>query len=100
MDLYEQAVEIWEQENDAHGLALGTYRKAEIYWRDSDAATADTLLSEAHTLLEIGGRAAQEDIQLIQDAQEAVVVGRDGAWRPWRWQQYDDAFRISILFRP
>jgi len=29
----------------------------------------------------------------------AVDTARTDPWPPWRWQRYDDALRISILFR-
>jgi tetratricopeptide (TPR) repeat protein len=98
LDQYRQAVEIWEQENDAIGLALAHYRTAEAYWRRDDAPAAQAALAEASTLLDANKAAADEDCRAIADALTAVAGGEHGPWKPWRWQAYDDAFRISILF--
>ncbi len=107
LDRFRQAAEIWGQENDATGLALAHYRMAEAHWRQDDAPAARTALAEASTLLETHDSPASEDRQAVTDALTAVAAierGHHGTgdhepWKPWRWQAYDDAFRISVLFR-
>ena len=100
LERYQEAADIWEEENDAEGLTLALYRQARAYWRDSDAAAANAMLAEILTLLEKGGQATEDDRLLLEGVQETIRAGRGITWPPWRWQRYDDAFRISILFKP
>jgi class 3 adenylate cyclase/tetratricopeptide (TPR) repeat protein len=99
LDLYRQAAETWGQENDAWGLALVSYRTAEAYWRRSEGMAASGLLSQALALLE-GAEGVEEDRRAVQSALAAIESGLRDPWRTRRWQSYDDAFRISLLFRP
>jgi tetratricopeptide (TPR) repeat protein len=97
---YDQAAELWEQESDAAGLALACYRQAEVLSLQEDPAEAGELLCQASDLLEQAPSADEEDRQVIQQALNVLRAERSGPWPPWRWQCYDDAFRISVLFRP
>jgi class 3 adenylate cyclase/predicted ATPase len=98
--LYNQAAETWDQESDACGLALARYRQAEAYLRGDGTTASRAALHEALGLLDACATATQEDRETVQKALTAVDAGQTGAWPPWRWQRYDDVFRISILFQP
>jgi hypothetical protein len=98
--LYGQAAEIWEAEDDGWGLALARYRQAEAHWRAAETDRAAASLRAALELLEAGGEAAQEDRQAVEMALAALVAGGCPPRPPWHWQRYDDAFRVSLLFRP
>lgn len=108
--LYGQAAEIWEAEDDNWGLALARCRQAEAHWRAAETDLAAASLRAALELLEPGGEAAREDRQVVQTALAALEAGSRyrepsrsssrSPWPSWRGQRYDDAFRISILFRP
>ncbi|MBN1890089.1 MAG: hypothetical protein JW850_18980 [Thermoflexales bacterium] len=98
-ELYGQASEIWEAEDDAWGLALARYRQAEAHWRAAETDRAAAKLRAALELLELG-EAAQEDRQAVQLALAALEAGAHTPRPAWPWQRYDDTFRISILFRP
>jgi class 3 adenylate cyclase len=93
--LYAQAAELWEQERDAYGLALGHYCQAGAYVQSGDASAARKALDEALALLETASTASQEDRLAVQEALEAVETK---SWSTQRWERYDDAFRISMLF--
>lgn len=93
--LYGQAAALWEQENDGCGLALARYRQAEALTRSADLASARAALEEALALLEAAPSACEQDLAAVRQA----LAGSE-TWQPWRWRRYDDAFRISILFRP
>ncbi len=98
--LYDQAAEVWNQTNDDCGLALARYRQAEAHLRSGDTAATRAALREALTLLDTCTTATQDDRETVQRALAAIDTGQTKAWPPWRWQRYDDAFRISILFQP
>jgi tetratricopeptide (TPR) repeat protein len=99
LGLYRQAAEIWEREDDAWGLALASYRTAEAHWLRADDAAARGLLSHALALLE-GGEGVEEGRRAIEGALAAIENGWRDPWHPRRWQDYDDALRITLLFRP
>ncbi len=99
MAAYGQAEEIWEREKDAPGLALADYRQAEAFWQSADTSAAADELEEALMLLG-DNAAAQDDRQVIQSALQIVGGEQTKEWPGWRWQLYDDAFRILLLFRP
>jgi hypothetical protein len=121
MAAYERAAALWEQENDAYGLALAHFRRAEALYRAQALEEAHTALQAAQMLLTTGVDADQTSEQSAgaayqrsseqEDRQavlEAVAILEDGGlepdlrrpWPRWRWQRYDDAFRISVLFEP
>jgi len=95
---YEAAATTWEQENDAPGLALARYRQAEAFWRTGDLAAARAALETALTLLESIGASHHEDSKTVRAALDIVANGTDADWPSWRWQTYDDACRILLLF--
>lgn len=92
---YESAADLWKQEDDAPGLALARYRQAEAYWRAGQGAAAHVALETALALLGDGDEADQEVVRMALD-----IITEDGAadWPAWRWQAYDDACRILLLF--
>jgi hypothetical protein len=53
------------------------------------------------SILESVPAAGKEDRQAIQQALASLDAGQTPVWptSAWRWQRYDDAFRISMLFR-
>jgi len=93
--LYESAADLWNQEDDAPGLALARYRQAEAYWRAGQSAAARASLETALALLGDGDEA---DRAVICTALDSVTEGSVADWPAWRWQAYDDACRILLLF--
>jgi predicted ATPase len=98
--LYEQAAGVWERENDSCGLALARYRQAEAHFQSGEAGVARSVLAEAQHLAETAEALMQEDRRAIRRAIEAVDAQQPKPWPPWRWQRYDDEFRILELFQP
>lgn len=98
--LYDQAAGLWEQEDDGRGLALARYRQAEAHRREENEAAARGALQEAADLLEVAPSASADDQAVVQQALTDMDGEGHGAWPAWQWRHYDDAFRISILFRP
>ena len=92
---YESAAELWEQDDDATGLALARYRQAEAYWRTGQGDAARAALETALALI---GDGEEEDRKVIQAALDNVTESSATDWLPWRWQAYDDACRILLLF--
>ncbi len=92
---YESAADLWKQENDAPGLALARYRQAEAYWRAGQSAAARAALETALALLGDGSAA---DREIIHTALDSVTEDSATSWPAWRWQAYDDACRILLLF--
>jgi class 3 adenylate cyclase/tetratricopeptide (TPR) repeat protein len=99
MTYYDHAADLCARESDACGLALARYRQAEASLRRGDAISAQAALREAASLLATSAMATQED-RLTIDQMLSGTCDKVGVWPAWRWQAYDDAFRISILFRP
>ncbi len=95
---YEIAVTTWEQANDAPGLALARYRQAEAYWHTGDCTAARVALETALTLLESAGERHCADCEAVQTALDIVTQNKTESWPAWRWQAYDDACRILLLF--
>jgi adenylate cyclase len=98
--LYEQAARLCQAEDDACGLALALYRRAEAHWQAADKAAARADLQEAQALLADAPCNEAADRQLVDLAGLALAAARTTPWPSWRWQRYDDALRISTLFRP
>jgi len=98
--LYERAAAIWEQMHDACGLALGRYRQAEAQWQAGNTTAARHTVAQASKLLADCPTADPHDQRLLQTVLVTLESNPAGPWPPWRWQRYDDAFRIAILFRP
>jgi hypothetical protein len=97
---YDRAAAIWEQEIDPHGLALARYRQAEFWWQKGDATAACSALQESWRLLERAPSAHEQDRHVVRQALDMVDTIQTDPWPHWRWQHYDDAFRISVLFHP
>ncbi len=95
---YETAAVIWEQQNDAPGLALARYRQAEAFWRTGDPAAARAALETALALLESADEAYRVDSETVRMVLDSVANGTAADWPAWRWQAYDDACRILLLF--
>ncbi|MEJ2209341.1 MAG: adenylate/guanylate cyclase domain-containing protein [Anaerolineae bacterium] len=113
--LFAQAADVGEKEQDAQGLALARYCQARGLARGDGAAAAKEMLTGALDLLHLAEDAAiarteraggdggdqpgrQLDSQVVQRALDALRAGGDAPWPPWRWQAYDDALRISLIF--
>jgi tetratricopeptide (TPR) repeat protein len=92
---YESAAELWKQEDDATGLALARYRQAEAYWQSETPAAARAALETALALL---GDGDNEDRETIRAALDIVTAQSDESWPAWRWQVYNDACHILLLF--
>ncbi|MGD8791138.1 MAG: adenylate/guanylate cyclase domain-containing protein [Anaerolineae bacterium] len=98
--LFEGALELWAEEGDAAGLALARYRQAEALARQGDWAAARRALQAAGELLARAPLAGDEDRRAIEAGLAAVEAGATGPWPAWHWRRSDDAFRLSMLFRP
>jgi tetratricopeptide (TPR) repeat protein len=98
--LFEQALDLSTEESDACGLALAHYRRAEALARQGDRAAAVEALQAARELLAQAPLAGDEDRQAIEAALATTEAGGTEPWPTWSWQHCDDAFRISMLFRP
>jgi class 3 adenylate cyclase/tetratricopeptide (TPR) repeat protein len=98
--LYDQAAAVAAAESDAAGLGLAHYRQAEATAREGNLAAAGAMLREALALLETAGTTAEDDRQVLRRVLAAVGARKVGRWPAWRWQHYDDALRIAVLFRP
>ena len=102
--LFERAAALCLEENDFQGLALARYRQAEALVRQGQAGQAEALLQEALDLLAAGGSAGRGDGQPEAEVVRAALAGlasaMDEPWPAWRWQSYDDALRISLIYCP
>lgn len=82
-----------------NGLALAFYQQAGVYWQMHDLEATQHALEEALAALpqcaaplQVGGRVA------IPRALKTIAQKSRARRLPvWRWQAYDDIFRISIL---
>lgn len=92
---YESAADLWKQEDDAPGLSLARYRQAEAYWRAGQNAAARAALETALALLGDGDEADQA---IVRTALDSITQDSTADWPAWRWQAYDDACRILLLF--
>jgi hypothetical protein len=91
------AVETAEEagDPDKQGLALALFRQAELYWRQEKGTETSTRLQQALEKLSAENEAERK---VILQALKLVEAGDSAVWPQWRWQLYDDAFRISLLF--
>jgi hypothetical protein len=98
---YQQAEALWRGGDQlSGGLALALYRQAEIYWEQAASEAARSALTAAQEALARGAPALQaEGFTAIQQALKIVTRGSSKPWPEWRWQAYDDAFRMALLFR-
>ncbi|MGC9395835.1 MAG: adenylate/guanylate cyclase domain-containing protein [Anaerolineae bacterium] len=95
---YESAAELWKQDDDTTGLALARYRQAEAYWKSGTPAAARAALETALALLGDDDELHHADREAIRAALDIVTGQSTGNWHRWRWQAYDDACRILLLF--
>jgi len=51
-------------------------------------------------LLKTTGKMAKDERKFIRAILKTLKTGQTSPWPEWRWQNYDDAFRILILFKP
>ncbi len=93
---YAQAAALCEPEQDAWGLALAAYRQAEAHTRAGDSQIALQRLEEARVWVHNIGDAARAERDLIE---AALQRNAPGPWPPWRWQPYDDAGKVLLLFK-
>ncbi len=96
--LYERAGELWEQEEDAQGLALARYCQARVRMEQGARSQALALLEGTLSLLEGAGSTVLEERERVHELLEQLRAGQDVSWPPMGRQRYDDAFRISLLF--
>jgi tetratricopeptide (TPR) repeat protein len=100
LNFYRQADQLWRGEAQQSGLALALYRQAEVYWQIQDVKTARSLLEQALVALPAGASSLQAGGRTaIQRALKMSARSKSKRWPVWRWQTYDDEFRISILFQ-
>jgi len=99
---YQKATHIWGKVlDDGCGLALAHYRVAEVYWQMQDIDAAREELAEVQKLLPAcPGTIRKEAQTLIVKALEIINTKDSRSWPEWRWQVYDDIFRIKLLFHP
>lgn len=115
--LYERAAGLGAEEKDAPGLALARYRWADALVRRGDTEAAMGMLAGALELLEMTPPAdsaysdagyddsgyhdsGYHDSWVVRTALDALRAPGEASWPPWRWQAYDDALRISLIFCP
>jgi class 3 adenylate cyclase/tetratricopeptide (TPR) repeat protein len=97
---YQQAAEVCQKENqDQRGLALIHFRQAEAHWRNGDPAASANALRQAVVLLQSEKLADPHDLATAQRLLLAAESGLAGRW-PAFASAYQDAFAITLLFRP
>lgn len=98
---YDMAMLNWQDQNpQVRGTALGLYRKAEALWRKGDETAARALLEEASVQLPKCATTLQkEGYNAIQRASKLISSDKAASWPDWKWNLYDDQFRIAVLFR-
>ena len=99
---YQSAARIWEKVlDDSCGLSLAHYRLAEVYWQMKDIDAAREELAAVQKLLSSCPGAIRKEAQtLIVKGLEIINTEAPISWPEWRWQVYDDTFRIKLLFHP
>ena len=95
---YESAADLWKQDDDPTGLALARYRQAEAYRQSGTPAAARAALETALALLDDGDELHHADREAIRAALNIVTADSGESWPAWRWQAYDDACHILLLF--
>jgi tetratricopeptide (TPR) repeat protein len=92
---YELATNAWKA--DPCGMALTRYRLAEIEWMSRRATRTISLLKDALAYLEKAPPQLQSEPRAsIQKALTRVNTKSYGEWKYWRWQPFDDIFRIQF----
>jgi len=99
--LYDESQKIFSELSDEEcGLALVYYRLAEAAWYDQEINRSRVNLDKAQSIATSCPAVIREEIQsLIISALEIINGDRDASWHEWRWQYFDDVFRIGLLFK-
>lgn len=99
---YQKSATIWDQIlDDKCGLALARYRLAEVYFQlDDRDASRSNLDAVEDCLVACPAPVREEGRTLVVRALEMIKADETSTWPDWRWQHYDDAFRIRLLLRP
>jgi tetratricopeptide (TPR) repeat protein len=99
---YQKSAKIWDQLlDDQCGFALARYRLAEVYFHlDEREASRSNLDAVEEHLDSCPAPVREEGRALIVRALEMIKADDRSPWPTWRWQHYDDAFRIRLLFQP
>ncbi|MEW5871922.1 MAG: adenylate/guanylate cyclase domain-containing protein [Chloroflexota bacterium] len=100
-EAYCQAEALWRSKAEqVQDLTLALYRQAEVHWRQQDLPAARQALEEAQEALPGSALLLQAQGQTaIQRALKTLNQRKAKRWPAWRWQAYEDAFRIAILFQ-
>ena len=99
--LYDQAAELCQAEEDAAGPGAGPLPPGRSALADGKPIRRPRRPGRrAGADGRDAGHRSPEDRQGVEAALRALDAGREEPWPPWRWQRYDDALRISMLFRP
>jgi class 3 adenylate cyclase/tetratricopeptide (TPR) repeat protein len=97
---YESTLEIFSELGHEWGLALAHYRLAETAWHQRDIETSRSYLDQVESLLiACPAEIREEGRILVSRSLEIINAGKDCFWPNWRWQYYDDRFKISLLYR-
>lgn len=96
---YDQAAALWKKTGSAAGLALVSYRRAELAWQNGEEAPKclalldESLewLAKAPPALQTGPRA------VVQEALARIKKRQKGGWGSWRWQPFEDLAYIRLL---
>ena len=103
LERYLAATEMWNSLPEGErepALALAYFRQAEANWRMKNGELARTCLNEAHDLLEVcPASIGEEGRKLVASSLEMINTQNKKPWPTWRWQVYDDLFRIKLLFK-
>jgi tetratricopeptide (TPR) repeat protein len=95
---YDLSAGIW-QDSDFCGMALIYYRRAEMAWQARQNKKTLALLEEALSSLDKSAPILQiEPRASIQKALTRVNKKQYGSWVYWKWQPFDDLFRIHLCF--
>ncbi len=99
---YRQAAVVWKDSPaPENGLALALYRQAEVHWRVQESAEARARLDEAQAALPACAPLLHGDgYAAIQAAIKMIETEKPHTWPEWRWQAFDDAFHIALIFHP
>jgi class 3 adenylate cyclase/tetratricopeptide (TPR) repeat protein len=82
------------------GLTLVYYRLAEAFWAKQDIDTSRSNLDQAQSASVACPAVVRKEVRdLIVGALEIINGESEGPWGEWRWDYFDDVFRIGLLFR-
>jgi class 3 adenylate cyclase/tetratricopeptide (TPR) repeat protein len=93
---YQRAYETWQKAGTACGLALATYRRAELTQANPHASLS--LLEESLAWLEKSPPALQTGPRaIVQNALARLKKRQPGPWGAWHWQPFEDLAYINLL---